>query len=70
MLCCLVLKAVSNCKILVGNLFIKFLIYLNKSRAHINTWAQINTGVQCSKVNNAYVKCRKGLYKSQVKVHL
>ena len=25
----------------------------------INAWAKINSGVQCSKVKNAYVKCRK-----------
>ena len=33
----------------------------NKSRAHINTWAQINTGVQHSKANRHLHKMQKGL---------
>ena len=34
-------------------------IYPNKSMAHINAWAQINTGVKHSKVNRSYIKCRR-----------
>ena len=37
-------------------------IYLNKSRAHINTWARINAGVQHSKVN-------RRLYINAVRAH-
>ena len=33
----------------------------NKSRAHINAWAQINTVVQHSKVNKCLYKMWKGL---------
>ena len=36
-------------------------IYPNKSRAHINAWAQINAGVQHSKVNKHLCKMQKGL---------
>ena len=36
-------------------------IYPNKSRAHINIWAQINTGVQYSKANKRLYKMWKGL---------
>ena len=36
-------------------------IYPNKSRAHINAWAQISPGVQHSKVNRHIYKMRKGL---------
>ena len=38
-----------------------YCIYPNKSRAHINTCAWINTGVQHSKVNRCLYKIRKGL---------
>ena len=37
-----------------------YCIYPNKSRAYI-TWAQINTEVQCSKVNKHLCKMQKGL---------
>ena len=42
-------------------------IYPNKSRAHINAWARISAGIQCSKEIDAYVKYRKGSYKCLVK---
>ena len=36
-------------------------IYPNKSRTHINACAQINAGVQHSKVNRCLYKMQKGL---------
>ena len=36
-------------------------IYPNRSRAHINTWAQINAGVQYSKGNKCPCKMQKFL---------
>ena len=36
-------------------------IYPKKGRAHINAWAQINTEVQCCKVNKRLCKIQKGL---------
>ena len=36
-------------------------IYLNKSRAHINAWAQINAEVQDCKVNKCLCKMQKVL---------
>ena len=41
--------------------FSTYCIYLNKSRAHINAWAQINAGVQHCKVNKRLCKIQKGL---------
>ena len=38
----------------------------NRSRAHVNTWAQINTRVQHSKEINTYVKHKRGSYKCLV----
>ena len=38
-----------------------YCIHLNKSTAHINTWARINVGIQCSKVNKHLCKMPKGL---------
>ena len=32
----------------------KYCIYLNRSRAHINVWAQINTGVQ--EIHHTYIE--------------
>ena len=43
------------------NMSHEYRIYPNKSRAHINTWAQINAGVQQSKVNRCLYKTRKRL---------
>ena len=39
----------------------KYCIYPNKSRAHINAWAEINAGVQCREVNKHLCKIQKGL---------
>ena len=44
-----------------SNICYGYRIYLNKSRAHINTWARINAGIQHSKVNRRLYKIRKGL---------
>ena len=49
------------------NRWIKLLIHMyvcmypNNSRARINAWAQINTGVQHCKVNKRLCKIQKGL---------
>ena len=37
------------------------ILYPNRSRVHINAWAQIKAGVQHSKVNRRLYKMRKGL---------
>ena len=47
-------------KFILLNLSI-YRIQPNKSRAYINTWAQINPGVQCSKANKRLCKMQKGL---------
>ena len=38
-------------------------IYLYISKAHINIWAQVNTGVQHSKENKCLCKMQKGVIK-------
>ena len=51
---------VKNQKVKYIYIYIAYHIYPNKSRAHINAWAQINTGVQRCKVNKRLCKIQKG----------
>ena len=45
-------------------------IYPNRSRAHINVWAQINTRFSTLKEISAHVNCKRGSYKCLVNNHL
>ena len=55
---CMHVNMIRYCSLIIE---LCYCIYPSKSRAHINTWARINAGVQFSEVNKYLCKIQKGL---------